>query len=333
VELGFALAAAGIVLAALIVELRLFARGREPRRAEAIAWSVGWLVLAGAVAASIAFASGPVGEWTTVYLIERSLSLDNVFLFSLLLGYFAVPPALRGRVVAFGIAGALLLRGVAIVAGVALIEAVEAVVYVFGVLLLYVAYRAFRGTPEGADPSANPALRFVRRVIPTTAGFRGPRLFVREDGRLHGTPLLLTVVAVVAADIAFAVDSIPAALAVTRDPVVIWTANAFALVGLGALLALVDILVRRFRYLGRTIALILAYVGLRILASDLVDIGDVVSLAVIIALVAGGVAASLIADRLDPPHPADEATRRPPRCPPELTRTATTSSSTPAPVN
>jgi tellurite resistance protein TerC len=319
VELAFALAAAGIVLAALIFELRLFARGREPRRAEAIAWSAGWLLLAGTVAIGLALANGPVGAWTTVYLIERSLSLDNVFLFSLLIGYFAVPPALRGRVVAIGIAGALVLRGLAIVAGVALIEAVEAVVYVFGALLLYVAYRAFRGTPEAADPSANPALRLVRRVIPTTDGFRGPRLLVREDGTLHGTPLLLTVVAVVAADIAFAVDSIPAALAVTRDPVVIWTANAFALIGLGALLSLVDILVRRFRYLSRTIALILAYVGLRIMVADLLHISDPVSLAVIVALLAGGVVASLIADRLDPPEPTEEATRRPPRCPPELT--------------
>ena len=318
-ELAFALTAAATVLAALVVETRLFARGREPRRGEAIAWSVGWLALACGVAAAVALTGGPVGEWTTVYLIERSLSLDNVFLFSLLLGYFIVPTELRGFVVGIGIAGALLLRGVAIVAGVALIEAVEAVVYVFGALLLYVAYRAFRGTNEEADPSANPALRAIRRAIPTTTEFQGRRLLVREDGRLHGTPLLLTVVAIVAADIAFAVDSIPAALAVTRDPVVIWTANAFALVGLAALLALVDILVRRFRYLGRTIALILAYVGLRILVGDLVHIGDLVSLGVIVALLAGGVVASLVADRVDPPHPEVEAARCPPRCPPQLT--------------
>jgi tellurite resistance protein TerC len=188
----------------------------------------------------------------------------------------------------------------------------------FGVLLLYVAYRAFRGAPESADPAASPALRLLRRVVPTTTEFRGRRLFVREDGRLYGTPLLLVVVAIIVADIAFAVDSIPAAFAVTRDPVVIWTANAFALLGLGSLLALVDILVRRFRYLGKTIALILAFVGLKILATDLVPISDLGSLAVIAVLLAGGAVASLIADRLDPPHPAEEADRRPPRCPREL---------------
>jgi tellurite resistance protein TerC len=319
VELALAPAAAAAVVAGLGVELRLFAPGGAPRRGEAILWSAGWLLLAVAVAAGIALAGGPAGEWSTVYLIERSLSLDNVFLFSLLIAYFLVPPQLRGRVIVIGIAGALVLRAVAIVAGVALIETVEAIVYAFGLLLLYVAYRAFRGASEQSDPAANPVLRLVRRTVPTTADFRGRRLFVREEGRLYGTPLLLVVVAIIVADIAFAVDSIPAAFAVTRDPVVIWTANAFALLGLGSLLALVNILVRRFRYVGKTIALILAFVGIKILADDLVHISDLGSLAVIAVLVAGGVVASLVADRLDPPYPAEEATRRPPRCPIELT--------------
>jgi tellurite resistance protein TerC len=296
----------------------LFAPSRAPRRKEAIVWSTGWLLLAVVVAAVIALTGGPAGEWTTVYLIERSLSLDNVFLFSLLLTFFLVPPELRGRVIAFAIAGALVLRGVAIVAGVALIESLEVVIYAFGVLLVYVAYRTFRGAAEESDPAANPILRFMQRIIPTTTEFRGRRLLIRDGGRLYGTPLLLVVVAIIIADVAFAVDSIPAAFAVTRDPVVIWTANAFALLGLGSLLALVDILVRRFRYLGKTIALILAFVGIKILAADLVEIGDFGSLAIIAILIAGGIIASLVADRLDPPHPSEEAARRPPRCPREL---------------
>jgi TerC family integral membrane protein len=318
VELAIALAVPATIVAGLGVEERLFAPSRAPRRGEAALWSIGWLLLACAVAAGIALTGGPAGEWTTVYLIERSLSLDNVFLFSLLLAFFLVPPELRGRVIVIGIAGALVLRGVAIAAGVALIESVEAVVYVFGVLLLYVAYRAFRGAAEEADPSTNPVLRLVRRTVPTTADFRGRRLLVRDGGRLYGTPLLLVVVAIIVADIAFAVDSIPAAFAVTRDPVVIWTANAFALLGLGSLLALVDILVRRFRYLDKTIALVLGFVGIKILAADLVHISDVQSLAAIATLVGGGVVASLVADRLDPPHPAEQTSRRPPRCPKTL---------------
>jgi tellurite resistance protein TerC len=313
--------AAGVVVAGLVLELRLFAPGRASRQGEAILWSAGWLLLAVAVAVGIAVAGGPVGEWTTVYLIERSLSLDNVFLFSLLLAYFLVPPELRGRVIVIGIAGALLLRGVAIVAGVALVETVEAVVYVFGLLLLYVAYRALRGAPERADPQSNSLVRLVRRVVPITSDFRGRRLFVREGGRLYGTPLLLVVVAIIAADIAFAIDSIPAALAVSRDPLVIWTSNAFALLGLGSLIALVDILVGRFRYLDETIALILAFVGAKILTDELVEIGDLASLAIIAAFLVGGVVAYVIADRLDPPQQAEQAARRPPRCPGTLEST------------
>jgi tellurite resistance protein TerC len=141
---------------------------------------------------------------------------------------------------------------------------------------------------------------------------------VREDGGLYGTQLLLVVISIVLADIAFAIDSVPAALAVTRDAGVIWTANALALLGLGSFLALVDILVRRFRYLDETIALILGFVGLKILLANVVPVGDVASVAVIAVLLAGGIAASLVADRLDPPHRDELADRRPPRCPPEL---------------
>jgi tellurite resistance protein TerC len=319
VDVAFAPVTAAAVVVGLGVELRMFAPGRTPRRGEAIVWSIGWLVLACAVATGIALTGGPVGEWATVYLIERSLSLDNIFLFSLLLSYFLVPPEYRGRVIAIGIAGALLLRVVAIVAGVALIESVEAVIYGFGALLVYVAYRTFRGGPEAADPAANPALRVIRRILPITSDLRGSRLVVREGGRLVGTPLLLVVMAIVVADIAFAVDSIPAAFAVTRDAVVIWTSNAFALLGLGSLLALVDILVRRLRYLDKTIALVLAFVGVKILAEDVVHVSDLGSLGVIGGLLAGGTVASLVADRVDPPHPAEEAARRPPRCPKQLT--------------
>ena len=175
-----------------------------------------------------------------------------------------------------------------------------------------------RPPDEQSDPSANPVLRLVRRAVPVTDDFRGRRPFVREGGRRYGTPLLLVVVAIIVADIAFAVDSIPAAFAVTHDPVVIWTANAFALLGLGSVLAIVELLVRRLRYLNEAIALILGFVGLKILTADFVYISDLGSLAVIIALLAGGIVASLVADRLDPPHPSQQATRRPPRCPRQL---------------
>jgi tellurite resistance protein TerC len=171
-EIAFAVAAAAVVAVALGVELRFFAPQRAPGRGEAIVWAGGWLLVSLVVAGGIALADGPAGEWTTVYLIERSLSLDNVFLFSLLLAYFLVPPELRGRAIAIGVGGALLLRAVAISAGVALVDAADAVLYVFGALLLYVAYRAFRSSPEASDPTTNRSLRLVRRTIPVTDGFR-----------------------------------------------------------------------------------------------------------------------------------------------------------------
>jgi tellurite resistance protein TerC len=321
-DVALALAAGTAVVAGLVLEARMFARGHSPGRDQAIAWAIGWTVASLAAGAVIAAAGGPAGAWTTVYLIERSLSLDNVFLFSVLLASFAVPPELRIRVVAIGIAGALVVRGVAITIGIAVIDAVEPVVYVFGVLLLLVAFRTYRGSDETRDPADGRVLRVVRRAVPTTDDFRGRRFLVREEGRVYATPLLLTAVALVAVDIAFAVDSIPAALAVTRNPAVIWTANGFALLGLGALLELVDLLVKRFRYLDKTIAVVLTFVGLRILLADAVDVSDAASLAIIAGLVAGGAVLSVAADRWRPVAPAQRERRRPPRCGPNLPQLA-----------
>ena len=306
---------AAVGVAGLIVEQRFFASRRSASQRTAVLWSIGWIAVATVAAVGIASGGGPVGAWSTVYVIERSLSLDNVFLFSLLLGYFAVPSQLRGWVILIGIAGAFAIRGIAIVIGIQLVETAGAVLYAFGVLLIVVAVRALFHQPETRNPDANPATRLLRGVLPITSDFRGRQLFVREYGRLHGTPLLLTIVAIIATDIAFAVDSIPAALAVTTDPTVIWTANVFAMLGLGALLALVEILVRRFRYLDKTIAVVLAFVGTKILVADYIHINDILTLAAIATLLAGGAIASLIADRLDPPLDAQVAERRPPRCP------------------
>ena len=315
---GLVLLGAAVGVAGLMVEQRFFASHSSSSNRAAVLWSVGWIVVATVAAIAIATAGGPVGAWSTVYVIERSLSLDNVFLFSLLLGYFAVPRELRGWVILIGIAGAFVIRGVAIVIGIQLVETAAAVLYVFGVLLIVVAVRAAFHKPQTRNPDSTPATRLLRRVLPLTSDFRGRRLLVREDGRLHGTPLLLTIVAIIATDIAFAVDSIPAALAVSTDPTVIWTANVFAMLGLGALLALVEILVGRFRYLDKTIALVLAFVGAKILLAGLVHISDLATLAVIATLLTGGAIASSIADRVDPPADAEVAARRPPRCPPTL---------------
>jgi tellurite resistance protein TerC len=312
---------AAIVAAALYFESRFFAPHREPSEREAGLWSLGWLALA-AIATLAVYAlsgSGDARDFSAVYVIERSLSLDNVFLWLLVLGYFQVPAELRATVILWGIAAALVLRAGAILGGVALIDALHAFVYVFGAALLYVAYQVLRGSSADFDPQRAPFVRAIRRLLPLAQEYRGGHLVVREAGRVKGTPLLLAVSAIVFADIAFAIDSIPAALAVTRDPLVIWAANAFALVGLVAFLALVGDLVRRFRYIDETIGLILAFVGAKLLLEDVVSIGDLATLAVIIGALVLGIAASLAADRIAPEPTSAKGSRTPPRCPATLT--------------
>jgi len=296
----------GALLAALVVfllvDLRFFARGRMPSFREGLTWSIGWFVislLAALIVLALADAESAI-EYTTVYLIERSLSLDNLFVFILLFAYFGVPVAWRARLLFWGIIAALVLRGLAILGGVALIEQFEFVIYVLGVLLLLLAYRILRGVDENVDPDKNLIVRAVRRFFPVTNEFHETHWFWREGGRTYVTPTFLCLCAIVAADIAFAVDSIPAAFAITRDSLVIWMANIFALLGLRALFVLVEGLIRRFRYLDETIAFVLAIVGVRLLIEDWVHIGPVVSLIIVVVSFAVGMTASVVADRRDP---------------------------------
>src|SRR3954453_2442441 len=227
-----------VLVALLAIDLRFFAPGREATFRESVAWSLGWLALGVLVTLPVLALNG--GEdavnYVTVYLIERSLSLDNLFVFILLFAYFGVPYGLRPRLLFWGIIAALVLRGLASLGGPALIEQFHFVLYVLAVLLLVLAYRIYRGAGDEVDPDRNIVVRGVRGVFPVTDGFRGGRWFVREgdDRRRFVTPAFLCLAAIVAADLAFAVDSIPAAFAITRDPLIIWMGNVFALVGLRA---------------------------------------------------------------------------------------------------
>ena len=264
-----------LVLGLLLVDLLLFARGRDPSFRESVAWSLGWLALGLLVALPMLALDGAEGaiNYTTVYLIERSLSLDNLFVFLLIFGYFQVPHAARPKLLFWGIVLALAMRGLAIVVGVELIERFHVVIYVLGVLLLYLAWRILRGVGEEVDPGQSPVVRLVRRFFPVSEDYEGSHFFTHAPGHRAATPLLLALAAIVAADIAFAVDSIPAAFAITTDSFAIWAANAFALLGLRSLFALVAELVRRFRYLDETIAVVLATVAIKLLIDDVVHIG------------------------------------------------------------
>ena len=297
----------GAIAAALLVflwlDLRFFARGRTPSFREAVAWSIGWLVLslvAALVLLPIAGERQDAVLYTTVYLIERSLSLDNLFVFLLLFAYFGVPYAYRPRLLFWGIVAALVLRGGFILGGTALIQEFHFVVYLLGAGLLVLAYRVLRGVEENVDPDRNLMVRLVRRLYPVTGEFHGKHWFVRLGERRYATPLFLCLAAIVFADMAFAIDSIPAAFAITRDPVLIWMGNVFALLGLRALFVLVESLIARFRYLDETIALVLGLVGVKLLLEDVVKVGPVASLLVIGAFFTVGIAASLVADRRDP---------------------------------
>ena len=291
-----------LLIVLLLVDVRFFAHGREATFRESVLWSLGWLALGLAVTGVVFALEGSENgiNYLTVYLIERSLSLDNLFVFILLFTYFGVPHEHRARLLFWGIIAALVLRGLAILGGTALIEQFHVVLYALGVLLLILAYRIYRGVGENVDPDKNLVVRGVRRVFPVTDGFREGHWFVREDGRRHVTPIFLCLAAIVAADIAFAVDSIPAAFAITRDSLIIWAGNVFALLGLRALFVLVEGLIKRFRYLDETIAIVLALVAVKLLIEDFVKIGPLLSLAFVAIAFVIGIGASLIADRRDP---------------------------------
>jgi tellurite resistance protein TerC len=286
----------------LWLDLHFFARGREADFKEAVIWSIGWLLLSLLAAIPVWLLEG--GEdavlYTTVYLIERSLSLDNLFVFLLLFAYFGVPYQYRARLLFWGIVAALALRGVFIYAGAELIEQFHFVLYVLGAALIVLAYRIWRGVAENVDPDSNLMVRAVRRFYPVTGEFHGGHWFAKIDGRRHATPIFLCLAAIVFADIAFAIDSIPAAFAITTDPLLIWMGNVFALLGLRALFVLVESLIARFRYLDETIAVVLGLVGVKLLIEDLVHIGPVVSLLIVLVAFTIGIVASIMGDRRDP---------------------------------
>ncbi len=296
---------AGLILALFVflwIDLHFFARGHEPSFREAVIWSIGWLVLSLLAAIPVWLLEGSQDAvvYTTVYLIERSLSLDNLFVFLLLFAYFGVPYERRPRLLYWGIVAALALRGVFILGGSELIEQFHAVIYLLGGALIVLAFRIWRGVAENVDPDRNLMVRAVRRVYPVTSEFHGGRWFVHKDGRRYATPIFLCLAAIVFADIAFAIDSIPAAFAITRDPLLIWMGNVFALLGMRALFVLVESLVARFRYLDETIAIVLGLVGVKLLIEDLVKVGPVASLAIIATAFTIGILLSIRADRRDP---------------------------------
>jgi TerC family integral membrane protein len=263
------------------------------------------------IAAGLAFGGalwlwqGPsaAGQYFAGYLLEKALSVDNIFVFVLLFASLAVPAALQRRVLYLGVVGALVLRGGFIAAGGALIEHISWIFYVFGALVLVAGARMFRAG-AATDPGKNLTVRGLRRMLPITADYAGGRFFTRAGGKTMATPLLVALVAVEITDLVFALDSIPAVFGVTRNLFIVFTSNAFAVLGLRALYFLLASSMDRFCYLKQGLAVLLVFIGVKMLISPFVHLPMTVSLAVIIAVVAGAVAASLWRGRAGRP-PAD----------------------------
>ncbi|MGP0567061.1 MULTISPECIES: TerC/Alx family metal homeostasis membrane protein [unclassified Nitrospina] len=233
------------------------------------------------------------------YLLEKSLSLDNVFVIALVFTYFKVPLRYQHRVLYWGILGALVLRGLMIGLGTVLIQRFDWIVYVFGLLLLWTAVKMLIERHDNLDPEKNPLIRWVKKKLPLTDDFEGDRFLVKREGRWMATPLFLALVLVESSDLLFAVDSIPAIFAVTHDPFIVFTSNIFAILGLRSLYFALAELLEKFRYMKMSLTFLLAFIGVKMMLSHTHPIPNLVSLAVIIGILGVGVVASILGAHRD----------------------------------
>jgi len=293
------------VLAMLALDLGVIHRRAEAVQAgEALLWSALWILLALLfnLGVYLWFGSERALEFLTGYIVEKSLSVDNLFVFSVLFSTFAVPAALQHRVLLWGIVGALAMRAVLIAVGTALLQRFDWLATVFGAMLVLTGIRLLVQRESEPRPERNPLFRLFRRLVPSVDGYRGGRFFVVEAGRRFATPLFLVLVAVEATDLVFALDSIPAIFAITSDPFIVFTSNVFAMLGLRALyFALADML-WRFHHLKVGLALVLVFVGTKMLAAGVYHVPIAASLGVTAALIGGSVVASLMRPRVKPPE-------------------------------
>jgi tellurite resistance protein TerC len=290
------MASIAVIVGALLLDLFVFHRdAHEVSAREAAVSSAVWVALGLAFGVVVWITAG--GEngaaYYAGYLIEKSLSVDNIFVFALLFGYFAVPNRYQHRVLFWGVLGALLLRAVFIAAGAEMLERFHWTIYLFGGFLLFTGVRMLRHDSAESDPGRNPVLRLLRRRVPMTEQYEGQRLFVRRDGRRLATPLLAVLVTVETTDVVFAVDSIPAVFAVTDEPFLVFTSNAFAILGMRALYFLLAGVMGRLPYLRYGLAAVLAIVGVKMLASGVVHVPVWASLGAIAAVLTVSVVASL----------------------------------------
>jgi tellurite resistance protein TerC len=312
------------VLALLALDLGVFHRSAHKVTAkEAALWSVVWVALALTFNAGIYVYLGPQSglEFLTGYLIEKALSVDNIFVFLLVFSYFQVPSKYQHRVLFWGVLGALLMRGGMIAAGSFLIARFHWILYVFGAFLVVTAIRMATQDEQAIEPEANPVIRLVRRLVPVTNVYQGQHFFIRENSRWTATPLFIVLVFVEVTDLVFAVDSIPAIFAVTQDAFLVYTSNVFAILGLRSLYFLLADVMGKFHFLKLGLSAVLGFVGLKMLLADIFKVPIGWSLAIIALLLGVSVAASWLFPReagepgraeQAPADPAEDATETAP---------------------
>ncbi len=303
VGFGAWLAFNAFILALLALDLGVFhRRAAVPRAREALRWTAGWIVLALAFGGYLYLRGGQeiALEYLTGYVIEKSLSIDNIFVMVMVFAFFRVPPEDEHRVLFWGILGALVLRGAFIGAGTYALHHWHWLLYGFGALLVYTGVRTARGKDVAPDLERNAIVRFARRVIPVHTNGDEHRFLVRREGRVAATPLFLALCVIEASDVVFAVDSIPAVFAITEDPFLVYTSNIFAILGLRSMYFVLADFVRRFEYLKYGLSLILVFVGAKMLLARFVHVPTPLSLAVI----AGAVGLSIFVSVLRRPAEA-----------------------------
>jgi tellurite resistance protein TerC len=284
-----------VVLVMLALDLGVFHRkAHEVRFRESLMWTMIWIALSLIFCGAIFYFYGSEKalEFLAGYVIEKALSVDNIFVFVILFSSFAVPKIYQHRVLFWGVIGAILLRAIFIAAGAALIHRFAWIMYIFGAILVITGIRLLRQHAGDVHPENNPVFRLARKVIPAVPDYDGQKFFTIRNGKRFATPLFIVLLAVEATDVVFAVDSIPAIFAVTLDPFIVYTSNVFAILGLRALYSMLGNVLDRFRYLNIGLALVLLFVGTKMLLAGVYKVPIGLSLGIIALLIGGSIAIS-----------------------------------------
>jgi tellurite resistance protein TerC len=299
------------VLGMLALDLGVFHRkAHEVKFKEAITWSIVWILLALAFNVLVYFWHGKESalEFLTGYLVEKSLSVDNIFVFLMIFTYFGVKPMYQHKVLFWGILGAIIMRAIFIFAGITLIKIFHPIIYVFGLFLIFTGIKMATQKDREIHPERNPVIKLFRKFFKITPDYVNGKFFVKQGKNLIATPLFIVLLVVESTDVMFAVDSIPAIIAITRDPFIVYTSNIFAILGLRALYFAIAGFVTLFRYFKYGLSIVLVFIGIKMLISDIYKIPTLIALAVVFSIITISIIASLLvpSPKLKPANPGDE---------------------------